>query len=200
MYKLYLRYNNSDKYAYNGKTKYNSVDNTYNIIIKSISINGHLKKDSFEDTIQHELEHVFQMYMSNKNALFKNKDLYEKIVFYINNDESIDDFSKKVAYSLYICFNPEQDAIINGLDASLEYGYIDKVKHDLYKSYAYEMLLNLKETIKEIEEIDDEFDIKSMNIKVYFNMGKDKVLHLLKQAESAFVRKIGRIVYKHSEF
>lgn len=193
-------YNNSDKYAYNGKTKYNSIDNTYNIIIKSISINGHLKKDSFEDTIQHELEHVFQMYMSNKNALFKNKDLYEKIVFYINNDDSIDDFSKKVAYALYICFKPEQDAIINGLDASLEYGYIDKVKHDLYKSYAYEMLLNLKETIKEIEEIDDEFDIKSMNIKVYFNMGKDKVLHLLKQAESAFVRKIGRIVYKHSEF
>ena len=193
-------YNNSDKYAYNGKTKYNSVDNTYNIIIKSISINGHLKKDSFEDTIQHELEHVFQMYMSNKNVLFRNKDLYEKIVFYINNDESIDDFSKKVAYSLYICFNPEQDAIINGLDASLEYGYIDKVKHDLYKSYAYEMLLNLKEIIKEIEEIDDEFDIKSMNIKVYFNMGKDKVLHLLKQAESAFVRKIGRIVYKQSEF
>ena len=193
-------YNNSDKYAYNEKTKYNSVDNTYNIIIKSISINGNLKKDSFEDTIQHELEHVFQMYMSNKNALFKNKDLYEKIVFYINNDDSIDDFSKKVAYALYICFKPEQDAIINGLDASLEYGYIDKVKHDLYKSYAYEMLLNLKETIKEIEEIDDEFDIKSMNIKVYFNMGKDKVLHLLKQAESAFVRKIGRIVYKHSEF
>lgn len=193
-------YNNSDKYTYNGKTNYNSIDNTYNIVVQSISINGHLKKVSFEDTIQHELEHVFQMYMSNKNVLFKNKDLYEKIVFYINKDESIDEFSKKVAYALYMCFKPEQDAIINGLDASLEHGWIETVKHDLYNSYAYDMLLNLKETIKELEELDNEFDRKSMNIKVYFNMEKDKVLHLLKQAESAFVRKIGRIVYKHINF
>ena len=152
---LYYVYNFYDYDTYYDKKEYFNqkcgVSNEKKeIYISILSISGEFQENSFGDSIQHELEHIYQIKMQGK-GLFQDNDLYEKAIQNLNN-ELYDGWVSKLANIIYYSRNEEHDAFVNGLyqqlvspDAFDNYDYIIKT------STPYQISLLLANVKKEIE-------------------------------------------------
>lgn len=78
------------------------------ITIKTVSINGGFIYNAYED-VYHEVEHMF----SYSNGMEKRKELYDKVMAYINDKDKRKEYLKSIAYLLYFTFPHEQDAFAN---------------------------------------------------------------------------------------
>ena len=152
---LYYVYNFYDYDTYYDKKEYfnqkcgvsNEKKEKY---ISILSISGEFQENSFGDSIQHELEHIYQIKMQGK-GLFQDNDLYEKAIQNLNN-ELYDGWVSKLANIIYYSRNEEHDAFVNGLyqqlvspDAFDNYDYIIKT------STPYQISLLLANVKNEIE-------------------------------------------------
>lgn len=130
---FYSIYNYYDFDTYYDKQEYFnprcSVSYERNEIYLSIlSISGEFQENSFGDSIQHELEHLYQIKMQGK-GLFQDNNLYDKATKNLNN-ESFDGWISKLANIIYYSRNEEHDAFVNGL-------YQQLVSQDAFNRYDY---------------------------------------------------------------
>lgn len=152
---LYSIYNFYDYDTYYDKKEYFNpkcgiLNENNEVYISILSISGEFQENSFGDSIQHELEHMYQIKMQGK-GLFQDNDLYEKSVKNINND-LYDGWVSKLANIIYYSRNEEHDAFVNGLYQQLvspnafdNYDYIIKTSTPYQISL---LLANLKNDIE----------------------------------------------------
>lgn len=145
-------------------------------------LSGTIVKGQVLDTIQHELEHLYQEMLIGK--VFANTKKYGEMR---SGLESTDEMKRNIAKVAYVCFKDEQDAFVNGLYAFLmsfaEPFFLDRMKEsECWKVY-FEAV-----SIYEKNKNEDYF-IEGM--KAYgMTMGK------VRKCLSYFARKIGRVIMK----
>lgn len=114
-YKIYNYYNYETYYE---KSDYfspqcNVLYDAKQINLSILSISGEFQENSFGDSIQHELEHMYQIKMQGK-GLFQDNNMYEKAISNINSD-LYNGWVSKLANIIYYSRNEEHDAFVNGL-------------------------------------------------------------------------------------
>lgn len=190
-------YNFYNKDIYNEKkddvilnsTSYFDNNKTALLNIEGYSISGTIDEKELSDTIQHEINHIFQK-IKGKKSNIKKDTLYYKIrsIFSIETDEEIN----TIANALYYSFDDEQDSFVNGLYAYLmSSGLIvswDKIKKN---TLVYKGLESMKKSLIFLEKINDE------KIKQYFGISKNKCISIIEKGMRRFQNKIGKVLIKH---
>ena len=139
------------------------------------------------DTIQHEIEHIYQQIMSNKR-IPGDDDRYAKMRtdFESNNEDR-----KTVGRLVYLCYTSEQDAFINGTyawcmtnDATTEpYSY-----RNIKNCPAGKLYLEMKDLY---EVVFNNMEMKKI-ITTEYGLNNEKVMFSIKD----FGRKLGKVLVK----
>lgn len=185
--------NNKDKINYlNASSMYEGRMKWITLTIPMISGNIIMEPD-IKDSLQHELEHIFQGKHGSKNILLGDGE-YAKAR---NLLYSADDDISNLALIIYLGNTSEQDAYINGLYAYLmaQEEPMVKIKWDIVKSSeAYILLMRIKTIIEKLESPCDDLKEKCVN---YFKLTPYKMLKLGKKVEFRLTRKIGKVIAKY---
>lgn len=194
---IYYYYNffYEDDYNKNKRHIDNITKNVYKdktIYVTILAISGGLLLNTFQDSIYHELEHMYQQKMMNKDFGF-NK-IY-KIGLLLKKSNIYEDYV--IGNSIYLSRDFEQDAYVNGLYALLINACDSQLKimNILKKSDAYNALYSLKKNLNYI--INNEKKIKAQ-IKMYngFGLTYNNIIVIIKKAIKRFENKIGKVVIK----
>lgn len=133
---------NSDSLDIDGGKSFYMLNRISSIYINTYAINGKIKKLLLMNTLQHELEHVFQYSMSNSGVIKgKAQKDYLASITTINNDINTIDAESAVSNIIYYSNRFEQEGFANGLYAyfkeseSMVPTYDDLYKTDEWKRY-----------------------------------------------------------------
>ena len=100
-----------------------SVDQESKIFnLTSCLIDGEMIEETFSDSIQHEVEHIFQRIKKGKALLSSNKSTFYDICVNNLSTTGCDGFIADLAYIGYMSFECEQDAFANELYSYLKNG------------------------------------------------------------------------------
>ncbi len=121
------------------------------IYISILSISGEFQENSFGDSIQHELEHLYQIKKQGK-GLFQDNNLYDNATRNLNSN-LYDGWVSKLSHVIYYSRNEEHDAFVNGLYQQLvsvdAYGNEDYI---IKSSTPYQISLMLTSIKNEISD------------------------------------------------
>lgn len=162
--------------------EYNKEKET--IFINIALVNGNFLLETANNSIQHELSHIFDRIKNNDIIIpEKNEKLYKMAVSQCENP--VNELSYDLAMAVYISFKTEQIAMCNGLDAMLRKN--NDSLFDIRQTNEYHFLYYLKKVITNIN------DYKTLIIRLY-KMTPEKMLKRLTTAYYDYLRRIGRIV------
>ena len=155
--------------------------------INLFGVSGTINQMEAMNTIQHEIEHLYQEIKSNKR-IPSNDRLYAKMR---TDLESGDENHKKIAKIIYLCFKSEQEGFVNGTYAwcmcqnfqTPPFSYKDILNSPVGKLYTE--LVNL---YFELEENKEMMDILKKEYRISIN----KIQKCIYQ----FLKRIGRILIK----
>lgn len=172
-----------------------SNDGRFNVIILNFySISGYIDKIDLYDSIQHEVEHIFQQVKAKKT--FGNSNLY----LYAYNSLNSDQIEKRIlALISYMSNSFEQDGYVNGLYAFLKENYrFNSKRFDVKESPVYNKLTDLIYA--------KDFLIKNKNnanlqneISYYkdkFNLNYNDFIRLVTSSINEITKKIGKTIIK----
>ena len=166
--------------------EYNKEKET--IFINIALVNGNFLLETANNSIQHELSHIFDRIKNNDIIIpEKEEKLYKMAVSQCENP--VNELSYDLAMAVYISFKTEQIAMCNGLDAMLRKN--NDSLFDIRQTNEYHFLYYLKKVITNIN------DYKTLIIRLY-KMTPEKMLKRLTTAYYDYLRRIGRIVI-HNE-
>lgn len=169
--------------------KYKYVTNA--IYFYGIAISGHIDKSSLKDSIQHEIEHIFQQYKMGKR--FED----ENITSIINTSFSKgNEYAKSVANIVYMSLKNEQEGFANGLYA---YCKDDPVhyRERFLSSPAYEKLDQLKKDKEFIEKnLTNTHLINEINKFSFIGLTKENIIKFADEVISQCIKRFGRVFCK----
>jgi hypothetical protein len=175
----YDKSKNCNKYITNG------------VWVYGISISGTIDRALLMDTIQHEIEHIFQQFKMNNDF---GKDA---VIGYVNNGiSSEDEYERHMADIVYMSFKYEQEGFANGLYA---YCKDDPIHyHDRFlTSPAYEKLRELKADREFIaSHIDDEKLLTEIEKYKTVGITKDNVIETADLVIKQCIRRFSRVFCK----
>lgn len=181
-----------------GNIEHSSTSNNGRLNIISInfySISGYIDKKDLYDSIQHEVEHIFQQVKAKKT--FGESNLY----LYAYNNLNSDQIEKRtLALISYMSNKFEQDAYVNGLYAFLksDFRYSNATRDDIQQSPVYEKLTELIEAkdylIKNKNNANLQNEISYYKDK--FNLNYNDFIRLATSSINEISKKIGRTVIK----
>jgi len=145
-------------------------------------ISGTVVKNVVIDTIQREIEHLYQQIVAGKR--FSNEEYYATIATNINSNNKI---VKQVAKLIYGTIKSEQDGFVNGLYAFLMSSPGVFSMQSLYKSECWKLY---SEMITIYNELDGNQEM--LNEFTKYKISKTKV----RKSIDALLRKIGRVIIK----
>jgi len=157
------------------------------MFINIYAINGTVDKPKSMETIQHEVEHIFQQEKMG-HEFGDSNGLYEKIK---TDLESKSENKQKLAKLLYLCIKSEQEGFSNGLYAYMmdkQEPYNDDL---LTSSETWNLYLTAKENFNELK-IND--GLKEVFTE-YFNLYGITMPYIEKQLNN-FLHRIGRTIIK----
>lgn len=188
-------YNFFDRDSYNRNYNYikkinNSAIDTINITILAIS--GTIDPRTLNDTIYHEMEHIFQKSIIQK--YFGGKDLYNHA---INDKKSSNPYSRALGEIVYLTRKFEQDAYINGLYGLLM-GDDNDITYIVTHSDVYKKLLDLQRSYYFILNANKEDINFKIAISGYqqFNYSYNRFIKEATKAIKYINNKIGKIIIK----
>lgn len=182
----------------NGNIEPSSISNNgrFNIIaIKFYSISGYIDKKDLYDSIQHEVEHIFQQVKAKKT--FGESNLYLYAYNRLNSEQTE---VRTLALISYMSNRFEQDAFVNGLYAFLksDFKYANASKSDVQESPVYEKLTELIDAkdylIKNKNNVNFQNEINIYKEK--FNLNYNDFLRLATSSINDITKKIGRTIIK----
>jgi hypothetical protein len=155
-------------------------------ILNIFSICGTLQTGKAMETIQHEVEHIYQTLMMGKN--FGGEMMYAKIK---TDLESGDDDENKIGNMMYLSLKSEQEGFANGLyaymmDKPLPYSNDLLIESETWKNFQL-----LKQLVSELE--------TNENLKKKFSVYFEKfgiTIKDLKQSIRNFSSRIGKVIIK----
>lgn len=173
-----------------------SNDGKFNYIqINFYSISGYIDNKNLSDTIQHELEHIFQQVKAKKS--FGGQQLYNYSFQFLNTNNLND---RALAIIVYMSRQSEIDAFINGLYGFLKNGHkLLGSREDIKESPIYQQLVNLKWAKKYIIDNINNIELQQA-IAVYqnnYDINYNKFLKLADYAIDNVNQKIGRVIIKY---
>lgn len=185
--------------TYKDEVEYLGANCLYTNYLKWITVNipmisGQVAYiNDVRDELQHELEHLYQG-KHGSSGILDSDDVYERARNLGNHP------SEKVALIarlIYLSYDYEQDAYVNGL-----YAYLmaleepmPKIKWDvIQKTDAYCLLTQLRQALELLENPTDE--IKTICL-TYFRKAPYVLYKLGKASEFRFIRKIGKVLAKY---
>lgn len=194
----YQLYNFKDKWYFeNNINKVNRFKNGLDfkreiLTLSLISISGQIDPRTFEDTVQHELHHLYQIVHRQKN--FDDDKLYQAAKYYLNSPKDSIDYI--IGEIIYMCLKCEQEAYTNGLYALLKKNYNSKTPKNTFEvlkeSDVYNMLLRLRFLKKQF--LSFPFEGNFVLIIQSLNMSREKFIKLIDNADKEIVRRIGRVI------
>ena len=161
-----------------------------NFIICNINlygIGGSINEEDAMDTIQHEIEHIYQQIMSNKR-IPGDDDRYAKMR---TDLESNNEVRKTVGRLVYLCYKSEQDAFINGTYAWC------MTNDSTTEPYSYRNIKNCPAG-KLYLEMKDLYEVVFNNMEMEkiitteYGLNNEKVMFSIKD----FGRKLGKVLVK----
>lgn len=191
-YKInYTVYNATDCSHLRGYLDSASDTIKHTMSLNLLRVNGQPYQDYFDNSIYHELLHVFQYEQSKRNALSDPvmKSRYETIRN-IFNDTTLDETYRVFANALYASFDFEQDAMVHGLYGEM-ISMTDGVnwKGVLLRAKDYEYVYDISWCLDNLEL----FDSKR------FGMTKEAFKHLIEDKLKMFKTKIGKMIMKFQQ-
>lgn len=185
-------YNFFNRESYNKNyDKIRKINNsTINITILAIS--GTIDPRFVNDTVYHEMEHIFQKSIIQKD--FGGKDLYNHA---INDKKSSNPYSKALGEIIYLTRKFEQDAYINGLYGLLM-GDDNDITYIVTHSDVYKKLLDLQRSYDFLLNADKENINFQIAISGYqqFNYGYNRFIREAAKAIKYINNRIGKIIIK----
>ena len=161
------------------------------IIVKAYIVNGSLDIQSFDDSLQHELSHLFDFSKRGHLPIQDNYALIYKRAVELTQNE--DDTVREIGEAVYASFPSEQIGLVNGLDAQLRRNNNTNSPFNvLYNTDAYyylNKLLKIKDSIADYPIV----------INRVFNMPVDKMTDFLDSGYESFYRKVSRVMWKYIE-
>lgn len=185
IFKLYKK-TIEDKFKNENKTGFDTISLTIE------SVDNYIFPQTLNDTIYHEMEHIFQKTMSGKP--FGGKELYELAISFKN---SSDIYEKTLANIIYLTRRYEQDAYVNGLYGTMI--DLDDVDYAVRTSDVYGALLQLRNDYNLLYKTDKN-DINLNNALGYYHKFNYTYDRFLKEASNGIIninKKIGRIISKY---
>ena len=164
--------------------------NKYGLSITIYSVNGIIDKDSFENTIGHELLHLFQV--SKTNKIFSNTQLYYEENEWKSSDNK---YLSMFGNILYLSNKFEQDAYNHGLYMSmLQCKWHDELMEVLKNDQIYHIVEYLTECLEKIETINKEETEVNTALDVVSNYGYSlkKIITITKKSIERFNRLLAR--------
>lgn len=160
--------------------------------INCFSVCGTLSKHDAMETIQHEVEHLYQESRGDK-SVFSLSPHYLNASQYIN---SIDSNYRNLAQCVYLTYRFEQDGFINGL-----YGYLkqkNKVMpawNDIKDSDAYAVLTKFESSLDYLE---NNKNSETLNYicKEKYGINVQNLINFSKKALNRIYNSIGRVLIK----
>ncbi len=163
-----------------------------------VSIGGNVDQRTYADTIQHELEHLFQETKRDKS--FTDDDLYKMALFLKNNFHD-DPAAYMVGDLIYFSRQCENDAYVNGLYALLSDNYRNyhyPTANVIHGSPVYKGIVNMRANKKWLEDNKDDQQVKelfaAMNSQVHIT--PEKLLVFVDKSEKYLMNRIGKIIVK----
>lgn len=157
------------------------------VSVNIVALNGTVNKQEALNTIQHELEHVYQQIMSDKR-IPGNDNQYMKMR---SDMECSDETRRKVGRLVYLCYKSEQEGFINGTYAwcmtddakSAPYQY-EEIKNSPAGKLYIEMRSLYEEVFSNVQ--------MAHIIEKEYNYSKVYVEKMLNE----FLRRLGRVLIK----
>lgn len=198
-YRCYIFKNNDE---YEDFISLYDIDRQYSVRINKrlsfinvtfYTINGNLSKNvksELRDTLYHEVSHVYQQLMANKNYRFNND--YSTAFDYLNSNDAI---KRYVALVIYLSNKSEQIAYANGLYGFLENEYKNNDMFDAkaYKRSAIYKLLKQCYEAKMLFKDNREEVCRELNM---YSLSYNRLNALCDQTIKSLEQKIGRVLIK----
>lgn len=154
-------------------------------------VGGYFMPQTLDDTIYHEIEHIFQKKMMGKS--FGGKELYKRA---LRLKRIKDEYANAIGNIIYLSRKFEQDAYVNGL-----YGLLKTekdVNYCLNNSDVYNGLLQLKKDYDLLLNSNENDISPWINIISDLGYDKNKLLNEANRAIKNIYRKIGRVIAKYN--
>ena len=146
------------------------------------SICGTLQTEKAIETIQHEIEHIYQTFMMGKN--FGGDMMYAKIK---TDLESYDETENKIGEMMYLSLKSEQEGFVNGLYAYM----MDKMEPYsddlLIKSETWQKFQLLKQYVSELENdenLKEKFTVYFEKFGITINDLKQSIKNLYRRKQT----------------
>ena len=158
---------------------YNKKTNTLSLDI--ISISGNIDQNTYVDTIQHEIEHMFQ---ENKRDKPFNEDALYKMAMFLKTNFIDDKVAYRIGDLLYFTRQCENDAYVNGLYSLL----VDNYKEHRWATFIvihgsplYKGLMTMRQNRKWLEENKENEQVKSLfkSINTQVHLTVDKLIKMV---------------------
>lgn len=165
-----------------------TTENGGYITLNASYVRGKLKNDTFGNSLQHELFHLFDIAKHNFNRPYSKSqnNLYSTACKIItSNMYSLEE--RKVAKLLYLNLDTEQIAHANGLDNELRENPDTIRTPQIYREYQY--LYDFREVVYNYK--------KYRNFAQYFGLTEEMMLSKLRDAYNNYARRISRVIAYH---
>ena len=153
------------------------------MFVEICAVSGTIIKDLAYDSIQHEVEHIYQQYLAGKE--FKKPMEYARVM---KDMSSKNDIERKAGRLVYGCIKSEQEGFSNGLYSFLMMVKAPYVDDEIYDSPAWSLYTEMKQTLKEAKYNQQLRDY----IKAVYGMSIKDIEHAINN----FLRRMSRAVLK----
>lgn len=203
-----FNYNFKDKKTYNrlcqkywdemrsGDSIYYPNNKRWMCTIRTCSISGTLIKQISNDVIQYEVEHLYQQANAD-TELPKDKNYSIAYSILRTGKPTYDDLAIQTALVLYYSYSFEQDEFVNGLYQYLINGRGLYGWEEIGNTDAVQVLNNMRNGIRYIKQQPQKKVEHILN--KWFKLSYHTFVNLTDKAEKRFIKKIGRVLYKHRE-
>lgn len=188
-----IHYNFGNKYYFEKNSSLINYDDgdRYNIIkIFCYSLSGALDRASAMNTIQHEVEHIYQGLKGSKNITQFNS-LYTKAIQELNRNTNIE--NKILSNVIYLSYKFEDDGYINGL-----YGFLMEKEElptfeNIKQTPVYKLLLQFREQLNIIIRNKENYNLLAFNT---YGITISSIFKKARNAEKYLINRIGKIIIK----
>lgn len=185
----YLNFASTEEYKYAsaGNLGYGwsaFIDRALSFIrVQICAISGTIQKDLALDTIQHEIEHVYQQSLMQKE--FGGSSIYASIK---TDMQSKDSNIAKAGRLMYGCVKSEQEGYANGLYSFLMAQHTPRAEDSLKNSPAWVLYEEMKSILSDVKK-DQELETY---LKTKYNITTKEIEYKINK----FLRRIARVVIK----
>lgn len=188
----------NDSNSYSRKKEFNVINFSF-LCVKNKDNIKNFTFEWFGNTIQHELNHIFQQINIGDRYGSENHDLNKLVSFCNGNIHSPDETVRTLANAIYLSQYVEQDSFVNELDYEIRKKLLNIKDRNFYKnSEPYKKYLQLKNSEQYLINNKSEVlkTIQEENLPIKF----DTLIDLCRRGEKRIIEKISKVIVRNCDY